>query len=1196
MRIKRLELNGFKSCMNRTVLDFPSGVTGIVGPNGCGKSNIVDAIRWVLGEQSARHLRGQSMEDVIFAGNDNHASLGAAEVTIVFDNEEAFHLDADQEELVAEAVAAVRDAAEIQVTRRLFRSGESEYLLNGAKCRLRDITDMFLGTGVGSKAYSIIEQGRVGRIIESKPDELRLLIEEAAGTTLYRSRRLAAERRIERTKENLGRVGDIVNEIERQVNSLKRQARGAVRFKELKAEEEGIDRRLTAGRLARVEVRLVASRQELSEAGSAESSIRELISVQEGERDEQRTRKDLIEGETGAVRTSMFDAKSALNRARDERAHLSSRLEDLVRQLAEAHTETASLESRLRACAQEQSGLVGQRSDLEQQVVALNDERGQRQQRLQDLDDELRDSVAAEEAIKSRMVENLAAEAGARNEIGGVERQIENCSVRVKRCAEEEDSLSIVSSGLLAEVTDCETRLGREARALEQTEVDKRGATERLRAAAERAGASSRRLDSAREQYASVESRYNSLLELEDGLAGYGDAVREFMQNGGVERADARAIVADVMEVESGYEQAVAAVMQEALQYVVVGDADGAVRGAGYVKEKQCGRASFIPLEARHSAINGQTPPGYSLLASHVSVRPGFEGVIGSLARGVVVCESLDQASSQWKQNGYHATFVTLDGETLSRSGVVTGGNVQADNAFLLQRKAELRSVEVERGTSGVEREQATRVFQEARSRVSEVESELDGLDEALRASTLEKVACEGELELKNQNLARTRERLGVLGREKGAVLQERQQYRQELVAARQQLEQTAIVRTRLEGELAGGKEKSQAMKAERDSCGAGLEKLKIQLAEFRVSRDSCEQRLRANDAAVADLSERLSGKAEIMGRDSRERGLARGRLASPELDLGELEATADAVSSKLLSMEAQLKGYVDSLSSLETDVVKKGRELEEIRERKSTATLAVRECDLEFRSIEDQLKERLGVTAGELMADRGNLEQAGADQDTELVAELDAVRNRIRRLGTVNVGAVTELEEVEARFVELGGQRDDLEKSIEDLKGTISRLNRMSRDRFKETFETVNSIFQETFPRMFQGGKASLSLCDENNILESGVEISVQPPGKRAGTLALLSGGEKALTAVSLIFSIFLHKPSPFCILDEVDAPLDDANIGRFARMVADMSDKSQFLLITHNKKTMDSCGMLYGVTMNEPGISKIVSVDLAA
>jgi len=1191
VRIKRLELTGFKSSKDRTVLEFPDGITGIVGPNGCGKSNIVDALRWVLGEQSARHLRGRSMEDVIFVGNQHYGPLGMAEVTIVLDNENGFDaLNPELGDEDNEVVRALRKVPELQVTRRLYRSGESEYLINSRPCRLRDITELFLGTGVGTKAYSIVEQGRVGQIIGAKPEDLRLFIEEAAGTTLYRSRKIAAERKIERTRDNLLRVSDIVRELERQANSLRRQARGAVQYQELRSQEDGFDRAWTALRMRGVEAQLQGAAEAAAEQSGREHALRLEIAAGQQQRDALRERGRDTEAARESARQELFAARAQMSQTEQERRHLIERRGELEALLGESGTDLRRLDERLAELAGEADEAGRRRDELAARYEQAKSACAGLAARVRECDERYFGWSSDADAMRTRLIEALGASAALRNERAAVARQIDAAAARESRLKSEDESLATVKLRLQDDLKIADDKLEELARALDAAEGGKRAAAEGLDLAQTRRADAQTEAERWRDECALLRSRLETLDELHRGFSGYNDGVRAFMSNGGRERAGARAVVADVIEIETGYERAVAAVLGEALQYIVVPSTESGIEGARYLREQAAGRATFLPTQ--ETAVGHEAPDETSgVLARHVRVREGFEAVVAPLLRGCVMVDDLEEARRRWESGERGHTFVTADGEVVDQHGVVTGGSENPVDAGLLLRSSELRRIREALDVALGNARSAQEMLRTAADAAAGMDGKLAELDRELHHLAVERVRWSGEKRLHEQNAVRTEERLRAVRAELESVQREQAAARSRQEESEASLRTTELEASRLEEERVQFEATGKSLEAERRQALGDLEQSRVAEAEAR-------QRI---EALAAQLSALAIGRNEAAGR--RDALLARvdrsrleiasvaARLTDPVLDVERLRSRCAEAEEALQGVDAEAASAREAVEHLDKDLDALAARLDAARAEYGRCELRRKQFELEKATLLEGALERLGIGTEELASTVIAEEMTVAS----LAADLEAVRAKIRRLGTVNLGAVAELEEIEARLAELCGQRDDLERSIEDLRGTIARLNKMSRQRFQETFEEVNRIFQSTFPKLFQGGKASLALTDPENLLETGVEIFAQPPGKRLGTLDLLSGGEKAMTAIGLIFALFLHKPSPFCVLDEVDAPLDEANIGRFARIVAEMCERSQFLVITHNKRTMEICDTLYGVTMPEPGVTRMVSVDLS-
>ena len=1192
MRIKKLELCGFKSFVDPTALEFSQGISGIVGPNGCGKSNIVDALRWVLGEQSAKRLRGDAMEDVIFNGTDHgRGPAGMAEVSLLLEND-----GRDCEQEISETIQALRDVPEILVTRRYFRSGESEYLINRRPCRLKDITELFLGTGVGTKAYAMIEQGRVDQLVNARPEDLRLFIEEAAGTTLYRDRRLAAERKMERTRENLARVNDILQEIERQIAFFRRMAKRAEQYRVYQAELRTVELQLAR----RVFDRLSA---EIAELDGLRRRLREQeqeavasIGRLESERDAAREILTSVETELRGRQESLF-------RLRTVREREQTRLEMLGREDAESVERLARIE---RDQAQMAIRLDEARGDIARREASLRELGRERGERTGSLTASLTDVAFEErevgrisdllEKAKTEVVEQLRKESEFRNQRFVLEQREEERRARRQAFIEDLRVLDHEASALGAEAGRITAARGsldeRTAATREELEITQRSVerfrvrkVELERATLETAGA-----------LAESESRLGAAEEVERGYERYQEGVRAVMRKHAEGPNGILNLVAEILEAPPEFEKAVAAVLGDRLQYVIVRTPEDARDAICDLKTAAAGRSSFVSVEPYSGStatpgadeLKGRSRRGEgpTALIDVVHVEEGYGALAERLLGDAILVENLESGISLWRQNGRLRTMVTPEGDVVYPNGVISGGSVAPHEEHLLAQRREIRRlrIEVERLRSDLTDLDTRRG--EASARLDEAEKRLAGVEESLRSLSVERVSLEKDAEKVAEGLARGQAQTSRSHTEIAILERELAEFAAELLNVAKALEETALERSsqeesrrRLEAELA---ERRRTLEA-RARAATELRVLAAQAAEKEERlREGLEQ-LSAN---VRDLEERLTG-LEGEGDALRLRAASReseGRALRGVVDRSlEEESSEDEKIEAIQSKAALLRQTVERV---ETELTVLRGTLEAVRSQRAELDVTVAEKSLRRDHAVEGIRERYQLEIAEVAVESAD--------ETDLEARLLELRQKVDRIdrSQVAVEAIGELEEEERRRELLMTQKADLERSLGDLQKTIASLNRASRDRFAETFAAVNEKFQETFPKLFRGGQARLVFTDETNLLETGVDIHVQPPGMNLRTLSLLSGGQKALTAVSLIFSLFMCRPSPFCVLDEVDAPLDDANIDRFNEMVREMGNGSQFLIITHNKRTMEVAEGLYGVTMEEPGVSKIVSV----
>jgi chromosome segregation protein len=1192
MRLKQLEVSGFKSFAQRTSIEFPAGITAIVGPNGCGKSNVVDAIRWVLGEQSPKHLRGDSMEDVVFKGNDRVPPVGMAQVSLTFENDPESARRNDELDLeVSTLPAHFRGLSEITVTRRYFRSGESEYFINRTACRLKDITELFLGTGVGAKAYAIIEQGRVEQLVKAKPEERRLFIEEAAGTTLYRSRKLAAERKMERTRENLLRVTDILRELERQIQYLHRMAKKAEQYAALQAEVRALDLQLSGVQLQRIESALQQYHRELSALREREAEMGKQLGRLEQERQDQAQSVAAAEAELSRWREqaavleadiqSLAERAEILRREAAERQRRAAQREaeaaELARRQGEIGAQQVSEEEHRRACA---LLLLHTEGHLDRTERAIESAR----RRTKDAHGEL-------ERLRSAAVSLAARGAEHRNQLGVLNRRRHEAERRRERLEQEIADLTQQLTATERGLSTRQIELIAANQQLQSAAGEKERCSQRVRSLAEDRRRLEQEVAEVGSALSQVRSRLESLREIQRNFEGYQRGVqtvlREASPDGGV-----LGVVADVLDVPEPYERAVAAALGERLQYVIVRDGSDGVEAVSMLRQEESGRGSFIPVEPRKVDLNGHGARSLNgstrRLLDVVKVDDRFQQVAETLLGEVVLVPDLATGLALWRRNGVYVTMVTPQGDTIDANGVITGGSerpveeeIVARRRLLLELTATAEELDRRAARSAAELEDIT-------AALAGEETKLKDLDRGLHALTLQIVAAEKDVERLEGERQRSVDRLDVARFDSAAALAEMAE---------------------CDGERARIEEELKSVEAESDTCQAQLcvqqagwawaqeesERLGAEVTQAKVRVAETRQRYKALVETLVRLEQqgREAARRLVDLREECERTLKEHAELLSEAD-GAAQARTQRIAAQqdterqMVQIRTRHQQEVESLRAHEEAMQAQRRAIDEVREQVAALQVALAEQKLRLDHLIEGIRGKYGVEP--------EAESAGisGEQEQSLADRLESLREKLSRIGEVNVGAIDELRELEERAQFLRTQKEDLERSLEDLAKTIQRLNRASRTRFAETFAAVNEQFQRVLPRLFRGGEAKLVLTDENNLLESGVEIVVRPPGKRLETMTLLSGGEKALVAVSLIFSLFLINPTPFCFLDEVDAPLDDANIGRFTELVKEMSQHSQFIVITHNKRTMQAADVLYGVTMQEPGVSTLISVDM--
>ncbi|HEX5215440.1 MAG TPA: chromosome segregation protein SMC [Vicinamibacterales bacterium] len=1251
MRLSRLHINGFKSFPDRAELGFDDGVTAIVGPNGCGKSNVVDAITWVLGEQSAKSLRGERMEDVIFNGSDARKPTAAAEVRLKLTQvaqaamAAATALPADPIDDVRvddEPPALLRD---IEIGRRLYRSGESEYLIDGEVCRLRDVHDLLMDSGLGVKAYAVIEQGKIGQILSSRPAERRMLIEEAAGVTKYKSRRRAAELKLEAAQGNLTRIDDIIFEVEKQRGALRRQAARARRYKRLREELRRWEQVQFAHKYEALAKDIDAADARLAGARAREAAaaahVAELETALEG------LRLGLAEAEAGATATreQAHGRELEIGRRQQQIQFDRQQIDDLALQAESFAAEARELDARREparlaiAASQEAALRAAQALADAAQLVAERETDYSR-------------ALAGVQAVEQESDETRAAVLAATTTIMALRQARDNAAAVRDRVAAERERLDVEHRELSAELD----RVQRDHDAAQQSATASRAALDALAQthAAAASDLAARRADRERatqalatlqQNLAGRSARLRSLEELDASRATFGDAARFLLSETGAALARHGA-VADHLVVERSFERAVDALFGDLLQHVLVDRTDDATRGLSLLTERSAGRCGFLVLEETRGDVPADAPlvvpPGSRPLASVVRATGPHAAAIARLIGRALIVDSIETARALART--VSVPVATTSGEVFRGAWLVQGGSRQ-DVRGILESRAEMLSLRDEVAAMEAEAATMTSALAELDAAIATAGPAVSALIARLHDDELALVGLTSRAQRAAEDLHRLARRLDVVTTDKLRADEEGQatEQRRDEAAAAIITHETGHrdAESRLSGVLA-------RLQSAREAAEARLRLV----TESRTEQATLTERAGALETDLArlieaarDLDARLASRNADIQRTEVRREELRTAVADTERQLDDDIAALERLRGEMRTLDEQVITLRGQFSGRDHEIRGARHALEGVRDEVMQSEVAKARATADLAHLETQCSEAVGASLDEVVAavagmeERGELQAPGrrlaaasapdADEaeDGEEAAASDAaeaggsafdaaqavqaggsdgldamtpdqviadLRKKIERLGPVNMMAIEQFDELESRHTFLTTQRKDLLDSIAQTGEAIRRIDKTTRERFAEAFAVVNTNFEKTFTTLFGGGRAGLVLIDQENEQESGIDIIAQPPGKRLQNVQLLSGGEKALTAMALMFAIFKYRPSPFCLLDEIDAPLDDANIGRFVEMLQGMQDHTQFILITHNRKTMEIANRLYGVTMEEPGVSKLISLQL--
>jgi chromosome segregation protein len=1222
MYLKNLTLLGFKSFSDKTSLNFQPGVTAIVGPNGCGKSNVSDAIRWVLGEQSAKALRGGEMADVIFTGTDGRKPMGMAEVSLTLG-------DMDEDHLRAAGVEVAYN--EVTITRRIFRDGGSEYFINRTPCRLKDIQQLFMGTGVGRTSYSILAQGHITQILSSKPEDRRLIFEEAAGITKYKSQKKESLHKLEYTDQNLLRIADLIREVKRQIGSLQRQAGKARRYKQISQELKHLDTQLARHQFDVLQAE-IAEKQTAAEKlrGEIETGSTGVLRC-EDEIKQLRERLSGLEHEVAEKQQRSLELKGEADRHESRIQFDEERLRELAAQNTRALTEINQAGERCHAASSELKAVVERLTASENALLQHRLTLEQKQWALNTVEEDLRQR---QEALRQAQSEAFTAAQDLtriRNEITALDLQKQGNSIRLEKLSAEKVQLE-------EERTRLEARLQEFTASVEVEKLNaqtKRGSVDqrqnRLRELQVELQASSAEQDQFLQAQAEKRSRLNVLEQLEGSHEGFSVGTQAALRQ-------SRKVIgslADRIRVPDQYVVAVENALGHHLQLVLTEQPESAQQILADLTANKSGRASVAALLLEYTNdkqlfFEGEMAPGSGLdviqnglqngqvihALAVVQGEPSVEKLLKALLGRTFIASDLATATAQIQNGHAGCDFVTLTGDLLSRHGVYTGGYLNGNGnpkapASILGRKNQITELQ------GELTEVQTRVAAMSRKRgallgeQTELQASLQQAQTELREQEVAIATREGEfnaLQNSNRLLHQKIETVVFEVQSLAAQEQEGSQKRSALAARLNELE----ARER------AGQEKVTALTAElenlrqqRDTANAALTESKVALAaeeqllaSFRQQQQSLEQR-------ICELTQMVEQRRNEMSSFIGRKEQAESEIQDSRSQIERLQHEREQVNTQTAELLARKQSQEGDVVAREENLSGRRRQLTQLQEQRGALDVELAQKNMSVQNLRERIQQKYHIALDDVrsecititFADEGaakvhvmtpeEMAAAGAATDWNAVAQqIETLQKRLDEIGPVNLVAIEEYEETEQRYQFLTKQNDDLVSARVQLLEVINRINVQTRQMFIETFEKVRENFRAMFTEVFGGGKADLILSDQNDVLESGIEIMARPPGKQLQSISLLSGGEQTMTAVALLFSIYQVRPSPFCVLDELDAPLDESNINRFVHILQRFLAHSQFVIITHNKRTIGMADVLYGVTMEERGISKIVSV----
>jgi len=1174
MRVERIELIGFKSFAEKTVFNFHPGITAIVGPNGCGKSNIVDAFRWVLGEQSAKSLRGNSMEDVIFSGSATKKTKGIAEVTLVISGLNGVSLKNS-------GLNNTSETNEISVTRRLYRSGESEYLMNKIPCRLKDIKDVFLDTGLELKTYSILEQERIGEILNSKPEERRFLIEEVAGVMKYKVRKSEALQKLEASKSNLQRLQDIIAEVKRQINSIDRHAKRAEKYKKLFEEIKNIELKI-----ARRDIKIL--HDELSSLTSSENALRakeaELSSnlhssealMEEKKRIYADKEKELSELQTKlhSLEKEVAEDEGKINLLKSDYENLRERLQSLFLQKSELSNQKETAIVSLGRVKKEKSEKKGELSDLENLLEEKEMTLSELEKRVTELEQDLE--------TQRKQLFNKAEELSlVKNEINQLSLTIENISRKREKDLKD---INVVKDNLFSlenTITDIKNEYLKLESELQARKKTKEGLDHKLQTKKRELAVNESSLHRYREELAAMNSRFESLKEV--------DLSKREIPNANIKIL---CQVADILETSPEYEVAIEAVLGEKLNASIVEDQHEIIKALQLIKEQGTKRSGFIPLnsikdfstEENLNDINGIIGKAIDF----VRVKEGFDRIAQTLLKDVILVNNLNTAFSLWESQTSAGTgsnsfyFVTLEGEVLEPSGVVFGGLEKG----VLKIKRMLKELEKDITTKHGQIEEIEGLIKALNKDITIIEREINFIDEEI----INKEKYCHELRVKVEGIKdehnRQRERLEYLILETENDQQEKEDLRRELDKKESSYKILKEEKQLLEEKIKSTQEEIAKRKGSLETLRSELMDIKLSITAVKEQVTNLTKEEERLNSAIIETEKKKSDITTEHLQIKKNLSHMEREIEEKENNLRSKIVTIEELHREVSKAKEILEAKAAELALIEKQQKSLASELESIRKDLGNIEVKKTELSMKLNYLKEDIKKTYSIEIG-----RAEIDETVSPEEEERLPQL---KEKLEEIGPVSLGTLEEFNELKTRYEFLIKQQEDLLQSIATLEETIQKINRTTQKRLTDAFNALNEKFKEVFTTLFGKGRAELLLTDDN-ILEAGIDIVAQPPGKRLQNLMLLSGGEKALTALSLLFAGFMVKPTPLCILDEVDAPLDESNTDRFVRLLTELAREIQFIIITHNRRTMESADYIYGITMEEPGVSKVISMHLA-
>lgn len=1181
MYLKRLEMYGFKSFADKTVLEFMPGITTVIGPNGSGKSNISDCIRWILGEQSIKSLRGAKSEDIIFAGTQNRKSLGFAEGSLVIDNTDG---------------KLPIEYTEVTVTRKIYRSGESGYFINKTPCRLKDILELFMDTGIGKDGYSIIGQGKIDEILSNKSEDRRKIFEEAAGIVKYRTRKEESEKKLEQTKVNLLRINDIVSEIESSIGPLKTQSEKARKFLDLREELKGI------------EVGLFLYNIEDYKNKIAE--LKENLDIFETQKVKEEEKNNNLQLEKEEIKRKIDELLEQIEKTQNIGFESEKRKEQLNSEIGIANERISNNKENDVRYDKEIEELIQKNKDLEEEKQSKIDKKENLLNNKEKFDRELKEKEAELEKYSKTLSEKALEIEGKKHIVeSNIDKKYDLIGIintekaNFDNIEKREKTLKSEKQDTISELDKVRTQKEEIAKTFYEIQKNRNEVVKSIEEmnskkieSTEKINSFETRINNLQNEYRMKESRYKFLVETEREKEGYTRSVKLLLE--GIEKNSnlkkgVNGVLANLISVDSKYETAIEMALGASIQNIVTDTEEEAKKLVNYLRENKLGRASFLPITSvkgtKLSKLDKNGVNGVIGIASDlVEVNNKYDGILQNLLGRTVIVENIDSAVALAKKNNYSFKIVTLEGDVINPSGAISGGSVQKKTVSLLGRGKEIKALEKELKDIKTNIEKIQKEEEDYKLEISEVlekfESEQKKLQEIEIVYATENQKQENiKLEILKQEakLEKLKEDLAELEKEKEDCAQKQKITQEEMEKIEAENSSLNII---IEEFTNTNKDNQKYI----DDLNFDITNLKISVSSFDESETSIDEMVERINNDITNNNTSIENKKKLKNEIIQLNKELEEKIISVNAQISELEKEVSSSSEEVESLKKERTAKNEKMISLEKEIEEQLAKIEDIKNQISKIDVKNSKIELELNQVVNKMWEEYELTPN----NTGDIKKV--DNPTEVQRKVNELRSQIKDLGSVNIDSINEYKELKERYDFMSEQRLDLEEASNKLKKVINEMTNTMKEQFATQFKVINKNFGEVFKELFGGGKAELILADENNILECGIDIAVQPPGKKLQNMMLLSGGEKAFTAIALLFAILKINPAPFCVLDEIEAALDDVNVYRFAEYLKKFVSTTQFLVITHRKGTMEAADTVYGITMEEKGISKLLSMKL--